>query len=144
MPTFKSKQDVNCAFCDWRGRRDKLGNHFVNKHPNEKPRTKDQASISVFLKTKTRDGDEISSSEPLNKKIKLDESQSLCTESDLSCGQNNADVGDNVSISNRPTIYPYVFEQLSTINQAISGLNKKVDELLKPHQVKTIEIGPSS
>ena len=62
----------------------------------------------------------------------------------LSCGKNTADVDNNVSIFNIPTTYLNVFEQLSAINQVISSLNKKVDEILKPNQVKTTEIGPSS
>lgn len=49
---FTSKREVSCAFCDWKGRRDKLTAHTTSKHPNEKPRTKDQGNLTTFIKRK--------------------------------------------------------------------------------------------
>ncbi|CAG2053348.1 unnamed protein product [Timema podura] len=45
-----NKQDDNCAYREWHGRRDKLRYHVSNKHPQRKPRSKDQGSIASFSK----------------------------------------------------------------------------------------------
>lgn len=49
---YKSKQEVYCAYCDWHGRRDKYVDHVLIKHPDEKPRSRDQSSLYGFFKTK--------------------------------------------------------------------------------------------
>ena len=55
MSSFHSKQEVNCSYCKCHGRHDKLLNHVSGKHPNEKPRTKDQQNILSLFKRKTCD-----------------------------------------------------------------------------------------
>lgn len=147
MSTFKSKQEVNCAFCDWRGRRDKLAKHVSSKHPNEKPRTKDQSSISKFLTDKPGDTEELrtvnvakndlpcnSSREPSNKVRKLEDRPVIQIQGTQgrespvpSCAQDNNDADDaKTSVD--------INQQLSTIFQTLSSLTNKVDVLLKPNE----------
>ena len=62
MSTSKSRE-VECAYCSWRGRRDKLASHTSSKHEAERPREKNQKSLSIFFATKNTDPN---SNRPLN------------------------------------------------------------------------------
>lgn len=133
MSSFKSKEEVGCAHCSWRGRRDKLASHTSSKHEAERPREKNQASLlSVFFGARNTDPNskrplnegENQHDEPPNKAIKVYLEQPIEPEQPLpstSNSQNNDFVHDDTNINN----------QLSAINQAILGLNEKVSEILQ-------------
>lgn len=140
MSTFKSKGEVKCAHCSWRGRRDKLASHTSSKHESERPREKNQASLlSVLCAAKNADPNSKrplndggnQSDEPCNKLIRVELEHRPIVEPLPSTSQNN----DFVQIDNDTNINT----QLSSINRAILCLNEKVSEILQKNQTKSSE-----
>ncbi|KAG8175421.1 hypothetical protein JTE90_021118 [Oedothorax gibbosus] len=141
MSTFKSKEEVGCAHCSWRGRRDKLTSHTSSKHEAERPREKNQASLlSVFFGGKNSDPnskrplneDEMQPhpDEPYNKLTKVDLEQRLIEPlPSTSQNSNFVQIDNDVNITN----------QLSSINQAILCLNEKVSEYFQKSLTKPSE-----
>lgn len=140
MSTFKSKEEVECAHCSWRGRRDKLASHTSSKHETERPREKKQKSLlSVLFGTKNTESNtkrslneqENQPDEPCNKLLKVELEDRPIVETLPSISQNN----DFVQFDNDTNIN----NQLSSINQAILCLNEKVSEILQKNRTKPSE-----
>lgn len=153
MSTFKSKVDVQCAYCEWRGRRDKLSHHTISKHDSQRPRTRDQASLSSFLLPKieqecstsisgvvtNKESDNVK--EPSNKLRKLESNELLSAELEFESVSSPSSEHSSKKVVeiDGATAEPSFVKQLTTINQAIFSLDKKVDEILKSNLIKPIE-----